>query len=467
MGIRTRYNSEAIMSGRMSSFRSGRLKSKNMSTPINKSPLSVNHLPSLLPALFLLTYPSATLMIQGAGSALSIAAAVIALVVLFAPRSRTGLPLLTWDRADIALCICGFSPILAVLLSGAYHHALAASALDSPARFVGTALLFVVLRRTLPRTLAWSDLSFALAALASLAVLLFASRDWGAGRLSSKFLNPIHFGDIALIMGVLSVLSLNWWRKDGLAVRVVKVAGLFAGLTASLITGSRGGWIAIPVVAVMILLVRSRGKSRKWKVVLPLAIVAILAAVCAFSPTVRERLMGVSADLVQYAHGHKDTSLGIRLQLYEAALRIIKSHPLFGLGSHGFRDAMPSFAASGLLSPLAADLGKGEVHNQMFAYMTDYGMIGGLALLAVYVVPGVIFWRRLSSPVEPVRRAALMGLAFVVSFWIFGLTVETFDLKITASFYATVVAILAACCAFADSRYAQPEGAAMRPPRSP
>ena len=45
-----------------------------------------------------------------------------------------------------------------------------------------------------------------------------------------------------------------------------------------------------------------------------------------------------------------------------------------------------------------------------------------------------------------------MGLTFVVCFWIFGLSVETFDLKMTVSFYATVVGILAACCAYAGGR---------------
>jgi O-antigen ligase len=45
-----------------------------------------------------------------------------------------------------------------------------------------------------------------------------------------------------------------------------------------------------------------------------------------------------------------------------------------------------------------------------------------------------------------------MGLTFVVAFWIFGLTVETFDLKMTASFCASVVAILAAASAYADRR---------------
>lgn len=430
------------------------------------------HPGSLLPALFLLTYPSATLLIHGAGSALSIAAVVISLALLALPKAWTGLPPLQWDRTDFVLCAAMVSPVLVVLLGGVWHGAIVPNEFDSPSRFFATVPLFLVLRRTLPRTLAWADLSFTLAGLASLGILLIAPRDWGFGRLSSKFLNPIHFGDIALVMGVLSVLSLNWWRKDRLLVRIIKVAGLFAGLSASLITGSRGGWVAIPVVAAMALYLRSRGKSRKWKVLLPLAIVAILAGVYVFSPTARDRVGDLSSDVVQYTHGNKDTSLGIRLQLYEAAVRIVASHPLLGLGGDGFRNSMQSFANSGLLTPAAAQLGRGEAHNQMLAYMTDYGIIGGLAGLAIYVVPGVLFWRRLAARTEPARRAALMGLTFIVAFWIFGLTVETFDLKMTVSFYATIIAILAAASAYADRNGVvrsggQADRAVVRAPRTP
>ncbi|MFM0335519.1 O-antigen ligase family protein [Paraburkholderia fungorum] len=339
---------------------------------------------------------------------------------------------------------------MAVLIAEMWHGAVVASTLDSPSRFLAAAPLFLVLRQGAPRALAWSDLSFALGALASLGLLLIAPHSSGIDRLSSQFLNPIHYGDIALALGALSILSLNWWKKDSLLVRIVKIAGLIAGLATSLLTGSRGGWIAVPVVAALILYVRSSGKSRRWKVLLPLGIVAILACIFAFSPTARDRVGDISSDLVHYKQGQRDTSLGIRLQLYEVAVKIVENHPLLGLGAHGFRNSMQSFADAGALTPVAAQLGRGEAHNQFLAYLTDYGIVGGLALLSVYVVPGVIFWKRLNAPTAPTRRAALMGLTFVVAFWIFGLTVETFDLKSTVAFYATVVAILAALATCAD-----------------
>ena len=428
-----------------------------MSTPTTSSSLSVSPR-SLLPAFFLLTYPALTLLLNGGASAISIAAAVISLALLLAPKPWTGLTSIQWDRMDKKFCLAMACPLAAVLIGEMWHAAVVPSTLDSPSRFLAAAPLFLVLRQARPRTLGWSDLSFALGALASLAILLIAPENSGIGRLSSRFLNPIHYGDIALVLGALSILSLNWWRKDGLPVRTIKVAGLIAGLAASVLTGSRGGWIAVPVIAALILYARGRGKSRRWKVLLPLGIIAILAGVLVFSTAARNRVNDISSDLMLYKQGQRDTSLGIRLQLYEAAAKVVESHPLLGLGAHGFRDSVQPLADAGVLTPSAAQAGRGETHNQFFAYLTDYGIVGGLALLSIYVVPGAIFWKRLNAPTGPANRAALMGLTFVVAFWIFGLTVETFDLKLTVSFYATVVAILAALATFADKA-----GGAARP----
>lgn len=425
-------------------------QSQKMSTSATNSSVSIS-LRRLLPAFLLLTYPALTLLLHGGASAISITAAVISLALLLSPERWTGLAPIQWDHVDTRLCLAMASPLVAVLIVEMWHGVVEPSTLDSPSRFLAAAPLFLVLRQGLPRTLAWSDLSFALGALASLGILLIAPQAFvGVDRISSQFLNLIHYGDIALVLGALSILSLNWWRKDGLPVRIIKIAGLIAGLAASVLTGSRGGWIAVPVVAALILYVRSRGKSRRWKVLLPLAIVAILASVFAFSPAARDRIGDISSDLIHYKQGQRDTSVGIRLQLYEAATKIVESHPLLGLGAHGFHNSMQSFADAGALTPMAAQLGRGETHNQFFAYLTDYGIVGGLALLSMYLVPGVIFWKRLNAPTGPARRAALTGLTFVVAFWVFGLTVETFDLKITVSFYATMIAILAALATFDD-----------------
>ncbi len=390
----------------------------------------------------MLTYPAATLVVHGGASALLIAATLISLGVLAAPGASAGIPQTGGkDWIVTATCFALASPLAATLISELWHDKVVLSLLDSPSRFVATVPVMFALRRLRIRTLMWCDLSFAIGAIASPLVLVIAPRETD-GRLASSFLDAIHFGDIALVLGMLSALSLNWWRKDKLAIRAIKLAGLFAGLYASVLTGSRGGWVTIPVVVALVIYIRGKNKPGWWGWAIALAAVVAAVAVCVSSVTVRERLFQVWSDIAQYTHGQKDTSTGVRLQLYGAALMLMSQHFVFGLGPNGFADSMQALADAGQLTPLAAQFGRGETHNQMLAYATNYGIIGGLAGIALHLVPCLLFAKCLKSPAAPMRRAALLGLVFVISFWIFGLSVETFDLKMIASFYAAIIAIL-------------------------
>jgi O-antigen ligase len=403
-----------------------------------------------LTAFLLLVYPAWALLVHGGASAMTIGVALLAILVLLWRPVGAPYGYVRPKGLALAFCVALIAPVAAVALSTLSHEHPVFRTWDSPSRFVLAIPIFLALRRAPQRVFAWADLSFTLGAFAALAIALVLPRDWGDGRVGSEFLNPIHFGDLALALGVLSAAALNWWRKDRTLVRVLKIAGLFAGLAASLVSGARGGWVAIPIVAVLILWERGRGKPVHWKVLMPVAIVALLALVYGTSSTVRERIDMVSSDLTQYTHGNRDTSIGIRLQLYDVACELIRRHPVLGLGGDGFRDAMNSMAREGALTPIAAQFGEGETHNQLLAYLVNYGIVGGIALLAIYIVPGVFFASRLKSVSATARRTALMGLSFVVMFFIFGLTVETFDLKSQVSVYVTALAALAAMVDRAD-----------------
>ncbi|HEY1611538.1 MAG TPA: O-antigen ligase family protein [Paraburkholderia sp.] len=411
---------------------------------------SANHRPTAafvpenpLAALFLLAYPSVAVLVHGGASSLFLAAVVVSLVAL-ARRGPHRLDGHDFAKGDLALCIALAGPLTAVIISSAWHGHVVPRTWDSPSRFVAAIPLFLVLRRQGANVLKWADLSFSFGAIASFAVAVLSPRDWGVGRAGSSFLNPIHFGDIALVLGVLSIISLNWWRKDSRLIRLLKIVAFAAGLGATLLSGSRGAWVAVPVVALFIVVARGRGRSWQRNALVLLAVVVALAATYALSSNVRGRMGDISTDIASYSHGNKDTPVGIRLQLYAAALTLIERQPVFGAGDEGFADDMQSLARQHLITPVAAEFGEGETHNQLLAYTANYGLVGGIMLLGIYVVPIWYFCIRLDAPCKTTRRAALMGLAFVVSFLIFGMTVETFDLKSTVCFYAAVAAVLAA-----------------------
>ncbi|VVD82828.1 O-antigen polymerase [Pandoraea cepalis] len=340
----------------------------------------------------------------------------------------------------IALCL----PFAAVMLSELIHGHVAGNTLDSPSRFLIAIVVMFALRRLSENLPAWVSFGLPMGAFAA-AVMASYSLIELATRAESTFLNPIHFGDIALLLGVLSALSINWLKRDHVLGVIFKLAGALAGGYASWASQSRGGWIALPVMVLLCVWIggKALNRSARWAAIVVLCAAIVLPV--SISQTVRTRMFtDISLDLSNMAKGQPDSSVGIRLELYKAALILIGQNPVTGLGAHGFHDAMAPMAEKGIITPTAAELGRGEVHNQILAYTADYGFGGLIAMLAVYFVPAWFFILCIRRGDKRARRTGLLGLLTAVAFFIFGLTVETFNLKVTTAFYATMLAAFAA-----------------------
>jgi O-antigen ligase len=59
-------------------------------------------------------------------------------------------------------------------------------------------------------------------------------------------------------------------------------------------------------------------------------------------------------------------------------------------------------------------------------------------------VPFFLFLKLTRAESHSKRIAAIMGMCVIVGFFIFGLTVEIFNLKMTIAFYSLTVAVLLA-----------------------
>lgn len=354
---------------------------------------------------------------------------------------------------SIALCL----PFLAVIVSELAHGHVVGNTLDSPSRFLIAIVVMFALRRVSHHLPAWMTYGLPLGAFAAASMATYIVVEYVA-RAESTFLNAIHFGDIALLIGVLSAMSIHWLKRDSAFGVVLKLAGALAGCYASWASQSRGGWIALPLLVVICLWAGGKTWNRRARLSAVLLLCAAIVVPVAFSKTVRERMFtDISTDLIKLEQGQPDTSVGIRLELYKTAVTLIRDNPVFGLGAHGFHDAMTPLEQAGAITPTTASLGRGEVHNQILAYGADYGLLGIFSMLAVYAVPAWFFSLCIRRGDTRARRTGVLGLVTAVSFFVFGLTVETFNLKVTAAFYATMLAVLAAFAYPAESADSAPQ----------
>ena len=410
--------------------------------------------------LFLLfAYPIVLLSVRHGMSATFVALVAISVWYLLWFRGQNSFD---WQAGDIAFALAMSSLVAATLVSQVYHSSFKLNALDEPSRFFAAIPIYLMLRNSgiaAPRTL---EYGFPLGALAGLATsILFPAQFWKSG---TYFLDSIHFGGAMLILGFLSALAINWTRNDPPAVLLLKASGLSAGIYCTLHSSARGAWIALPVLAILWISYRLSGGWRARAGAAGAA--AALIASAWFIPHVRGRIEVTQGEITSVLGGHLETDVGLRLQIWKAALQVISQNPIAGVGPEGVPDALQAVHQAGGLSPLGLQLGLAEIHSEILAQTIGLGVLGLVAILAIYLVPLVLSLKAARSGDRIKRTAAVMCTFVVVAYFIFGLTVETFNLKMIATFYAMTVAILLGIARNTATEATLPAVAGARPIRA-
>ncbi|MCP1173540.1 O-antigen ligase family protein [Ralstonia chuxiongensis] len=255
------------------------------------------------------------------------------------------------------------------------------------------------------------------------------------------FANAIPFGNLSLLMGLFSLISIGWSKGDGWPLVILRGMAGGAGLYASYLSQSRGGWIAIPIL-LLIAVATLRHVSWKKRVAALLVFFVLLAAVCVSSSMVRTRFDQAVSDLHAYQAGQTNTSVGIRFQLWKAATLMLTRHPLAGVGRGQFEPALKAIHAEGLITQEATAFE--HAHNEFLYNGATLGVLGIGALLALYLVPAAYFLRAALCDDRILRTTGAMGLTLCVGFVLFGLTEVMLIIAQTVVFYSVMVAVFTA-----------------------
>jgi O-antigen ligase len=157
-----------------------------------------------------------------------------------------------------------------------------------------------------------------------------------------------------------------------------------------------------------------------------------------------------------FAGGPRDTSGGLRLSLLRASWHLFLSQPLYGYGD----GETPPLLTIPAIRPFYTDmlqyaLTHNGAHNELFQNMIRSGIFGVVATLMMFGVPLVLFWRAACSQIREASAAGAVGLCYVAGVFCFGLTTEAFALKYLVTFYALMIAALAAQIIAAESKHSR------------
>jgi O-antigen ligase len=382
---------------------------------------------------------------------------------------------LAWRRDSVRLLRAGWPQtrwVLLAFLLQLLDVALLASSrghgvkdLDGPSRMCLALAAMVVVQAAAPGTRAlWLG-----AAGGAFAALLFVAWQRLALGLTRPggLMNAITFGDLSLCLAWLSLCGLldrnaavdeaRRWRRARLWIAA---AGVLSGVVASLLTGSRGGWLALPLLILLPLCVR--GLLPRWlALALPLLACVLAGAAWSIPQTgVRDRVaIGLSDTRLVLAGNPAPTSLSVRLELWKAGAMLVRERPWTGQDTLSYKRRMHAWVAQGKLSDaLFAPPEPPHMHNDVLQMLVTRGVTGLLVWCGILIAPACFFAGQLraAAPGASRRTAALAGLAFVLAYAGFGLTEVIFWSMKASLFYALMVFLLMGYCLSEQAAGARP-----------
>lgn len=196
--------------------------------------------------------------------------------------------------------------------------------------------------------------------------------------------NPIPYANYAAILCITCMYFLFIF-KNRILLKIFYFLGILSSLTAILLSGTRGVWIS-SIIILAVLIIEVLKITTKKNILTSLIIILIVISGGAFtaSDIIIKRYQETNLEFNKIANENMNSSIGIRLQLWERGLSYIKENPILGTGTKKYLDQIEEDKKVGLITPVAAPLARDHFHNQFIDTLVRTGFIG-LALLIVWI----------------------------------------------------------------------------------
>lgn len=319
----------------------------------------------------------------------------------------------------------------AIFTANMLYHGDPARELDMPLRALLAVPVLLLLLAYPPRPAAWWG-GLAIGAIAGAALAFHQFDPNIAIRPQAATSNPIHYGNVSVLLGLLSLCGLEWAcaQRQRLAWIVLLLAGCLAGISGSILSGSRGGWIAMPVCLIILALQHARIHGKRYFIItLALLVGLIVAAYNMPHSPLQQRAASAVSELEKFEDtGNVDTSVGQRIEMWHSALDMSSQNILLGIGRTGYLSQKQILVDEGKMSKAVGEYT--NAHNDYIDALVKRGIIGLAALLALFLVPLTLFVRALRHGPVSARPFSLAGVILCSCYMIFGLTTSSLTLNI-------------------------------------
>ena len=200
--------------------------------------------------------------------------------------------------------------------------------------------------------------------------------------------NPIFFSNHSLLFIYLSFLGYYWFRQNRLPqMSWLCLIGSISAIVGMLLANSRGAFVALPALIVLIVIYLFREK--KYWLVGSFASIAVISVAIIWqsqSFELKSRFELIPKEIDSYiTQGVTNTSVGIRIYSWETAWHAFLEKPIIGHGPGNFKGLTYH---SLLRDNYSVETNiYAHAHNEFLHNLATKGLVGLITLLGIFLVP--------------------------------------------------------------------------------
>ncbi|MEC6824741.1 O-antigen ligase family protein [Photobacterium piscicola] len=198
-------------------------------------------------------------------------------------------------------------------------------------------------------------------------------------------INAIPYSTLIASIGVIS-LSLCLASANNTEKAVTFLAFLLSSY-ALVITETRGVWLGFIVSLAIIFIIFITTKKIKITGRSAVITIILIAGISVMSkPLISQRLAQTHQEYSDIKSGDLNTSIGLRLQMWQSAPMFIEHHEILGQGNQ-YLALLDTLYRQGHISKSLYTFQPPHFHNQYVDYMVKKGVIGLILLLCLFILP--------------------------------------------------------------------------------
>jgi O-antigen ligase len=253
----------------------------------------------------------------------------------------------------------------------------------------------------------------------------------------SGMINANVFGDLAVMMLFLSIVKVFEESRQN---QILTLSAVLMGLVTIILSGNRGSMISLIILSISFIFLTYNHYLRGQKKLQLIIFILFSIIICMFfsQQKVRDRVFLAKQEIGQWINNeHKNTSVGLRLEMWSSSLQAFQDSPWIGVGYRNANSVVARYADDKTKDAISQF---SHLHNEYITNLVSAGILGLSALLTLLIIPLKLFIKNIRH--KELYFHSVMGIMLCVGYASFGLTHIAFGEEHMNAFYVLFLSIL-------------------------